>query len=75
MRSFSLVEPLPFSVRFLLDDDLVETVVDVVDSALLATLEAVGVVRFVRLALEDKDETFVVRGRLSIDDCDDAVKI
>lgn len=58
---------MPFS-RFLLDDDLVdEIVVDAVDSPLFV------VVRFVRLAVDDKDETLAVRGRLSIDDCDDAV--
>lgn len=62
---------MPFSVRFLLDDDLVdETVVDVVDSALLTA--PVG--RFVRLAFDDKDESFEARGRLSTDDCDDAAE-
>lgn len=58
---------VPFS-RFLLVDDLDdETVVDAVDSPLF-------VVRFVRLADDDRDETFAVRGRLSIDDCEDAGK-
>lgn len=28
-----------------------------------------------RLATEDKDETLVVRGMLSIEDCEDAVKM
>lgn len=54
----------------MLDDDLLddETVVDVVDSPLF-------VVRFGRPAADvDKDETFVLRGMLSIDDCEDAVK-
>lgn len=41
---------------------------DAVDSPLF---DAVG--RFVRLAVDDKDETFVLRGILSIDDCDEAV--
>lgn len=45
-----------------------ETVVDAVDSPLFV----VG--RFVRLAVDDKDETFALRGRLSIDDCEDAVE-
>lgn len=59
---------MPFS-RFLLDDDLFdETVVDVVDSPLF-------VVFLVRVIDDvDKDETFVLRGMLSIDDCEDAMK-
>lgn len=58
---------MPLS-RFLLKVDFeVETVVDV-GSALLVT------VRLVRLASDDKDETFAfVRGRLSIEDCDEAI--
>jgi hypothetical protein len=60
---------VPFS-RLRLDDDFVDdTVVDAVDSPLF-----VVVGRFVRLAVDDKDETFTLRGRLSIDDCEEAVK-
>lgn len=51
---------MPFS-RLRLDDDAV-------DSPLF---DAVG--RFVRLGVDDNDDNFVLRGILSIDDCDEAV--
>lgn len=56
---------MPFS-RFRLVDD--ETVVDAFDSLLFV------VVRLVRFTVDDRDESFVLRGRLSIDDCDDAAE-
>lgn len=55
---------MPFSRRRL-DDDFVD---ETVDSPLLV---AVG--RLLRLADDDKDESLALRGRLSIDDCEDAV--
>lgn len=73
MRCFEPSLFVPFS-RFLLDDDFAdETVVDVVDSALFVVI-AFTVVRLERLAFDDKDETFELRGRLSIEDCDEAVQ-
>lgn len=67
MRSFELSLLMPLS-RFLLEVDFEEETVVDVDSALLVTA------RLVRLAFDDKDETFaVVRGRLSIEDCDEAI--
>lgn len=70
MRSFSV--PTPFSVRFLSDDDFVDEIEqDVVDSALLTAFVIFD--RLVRLAFDDKDDTFVAVVRLSIDDCDDAM--
>jgi hypothetical protein len=68
IRCFEASLLVPFS-RFLLEVDFVDDkVADAVDSPLFE------VVFFVRLAVDDdKDETFVVRGMLSIDDCDDAV--
>lgn len=66
MRSFELSLFVPLS-RFLLDAGFEEeTVVDVDSTLLFAD-------RIVRLAFDDKDETFAVRGRLSIDDCDEAI--
>lgn len=68
MRSFELSPFMPLS-RFLLEVDFEEETVVDVDSALLVTA------RLVRLAFDDKDETFAVRGRLSIEDCDEAINL
>lgn len=66
MRSFELSLFVPVS-RFRLEVDFEEETVVDVDSALLVTT------RLVRLAFDDKDETLAVRGRLSIEDCDEAI--
>lgn len=65
MRIFELSLFMPLS-RFLLEVDFEEENVVDVDSALLVTAS------LVRLAFDDKDETFA-GGRLSIEDCDEAI--
>lgn len=57
---------MPFS-RLRLDDDFVD---ETDDSPLLV---AVGLL--VRLADDDKDESLALRGRLSMDDCEEAVSV
>ena len=55
-----------------LDDEIV---IDAVDSALFMPFEVVRCgCCFVRLPFDDKDESLEACGRLSIDDCDEAVR-